>query len=54
MVDMYLDSEYGTFVFVTVGGQSKCPHELGTAAVEDPFIQIVASSRQPIIADDEM
>ena len=27
---------------------------LGTVAVEDPFIQIVASSRQPIVADDEM
>jgi len=52
MVDMYLDSQYGSFVFVTVGGQSKCPHEAGTSAVEDPYIKIV--TRQPIVADDEV
>ncbi|EJK48096.1 hypothetical protein THAOC_33136, partial [Thalassiosira oceanica] len=54
MVDMYLDSKYGSFVFVTVGGQSKCPHEVGTSAVEDPSIKIVESTRQPIVADDEV
>ena len=54
MVDIYLDSQYGSFVFVTVGGPSKCPNEVGTSAVEDPYIKIVESTRQPVVADDEV
>ncbi len=33
VVDMSLDPDYGTYVFNTVAGHSRCPHEPGTKGV---------------------
>jgi len=40
VVDMFLDEKYGTFVFNTVGGQSKCPHEVNTNPIELPNLSL--------------
>jgi len=33
-IELYVDPVYGTTVFKTIGGQSRCPHEIGTEARE--------------------
>jgi len=53
LVDIYLDPKYNTFVFHIVEGQSRCPHEIGTRAMEIPSIAVVDVSRSPIVAQDE-
>ena len=30
VVDLYIDKRYGSLIFKTTGGRSKCPHEPGT------------------------
>jgi len=36
VVDIYYDNTYGTFIFNTVAGRSKCVHETMTSRSEDP------------------
>ena len=47
-----LDPTYGTFVFHTVEGRSKCPCETGTNCIEDPSISVVGY--QEIVPNDEV
>ncbi|KAL7463047.1 hypothetical protein ACHAXS_003420, partial [Conticribra weissflogii] len=44
-----------TFVFHTVEGMSKCPHEVNTTKVEDPYVTVLAESspKQVGIANDD-
>ena len=51
LVDIFLDETYGTPVFVTVEGQSKCPHEENTRPIEQPLIDIV--QRPGVVAQDD-
>jgi len=53
VVDLYYDRVYGTFIFHTVSGRSKCIWEKGTAPSEDPAIRII-SSASPFIFPDGM
>lgn len=43
-VEVYRDTRYNTLAFRTTGGASKCPHEEGTFAREQPTISV---SRRP-------
>lgn len=54
MVDIYYDKIYGTYIFNTVGGISKCIHEPGTAPAEDPRISIFNAASAFIFPDDYM
>ena len=48
-------NKYGTFVFNTIGGYSKCPFEgWPTLRVEDPYLEIVSGPGQKIGPDDDM
>ena len=40
IVDVFIDPVHKTYIFHTVGGASKCPHEEKTMARENPVIQI--------------
>jgi len=40
VVDLYYDERYGSIIFDTVAGVSKCPHEKGTKAGEMPLFDI--------------
>ncbi len=52
---IFLDPKYGTFVFHTVEGQSKCPNEKGTRPVEEPSLTVSRSHGPgPIIPDDTL
>jgi len=54
VVDLSFDERYGTVVFDTVAGLSKCPHEKGTAANEDPGIVISPGGKpSPFIFPDD-
>lgn len=37
VVDVTFDKKYGTFVFDTIAGISRCPYEEGTLPAEDPY-----------------
>lgn len=50
---MFLDPEYGSVVFVTVEGESKYLHDIGTRAIEDPNVQGL-SRPQETVAEDEL
>ena len=54
VIDLYFDKTYGTFIFDTVGGRSKCVHEEGTAPSEDPALRIISSPSPFIFPDEEM
>ena len=54
MVDLYYDKTYGTFVFDTVAGMSKCIHEKGTARSEEPSLRIISLASSFIFPDEEM
>lgn len=54
VVDLYYDKTYGTFIFDTVAGISKCIHEKGTARSEDPQLRIISSASSFIFPDEEM
>jgi len=47
LVKVFIDPKYGTFVFRTIRGVSKCPHEPGTSPGEVPRldVQIPVASR---------
>ena len=51
VVDTFYDARYKSIVFDTVAGRSKCPHENGTVAIEDPSIEISFSSS--VVTPDE-
>lgn len=52
---IFLDPKYGTFVFHTAEGQSKCPNEKGTRPVEEPSLTVSRSHGPgPIIPDDTL
>mmetsp|Transcript_21609 Transcript_21609/g.27877 ORF Transcript_21609/g.27877 Transcript_21609/m.27877 type:complete len:1916 (+) Transcript_21609:457-6204(+) len=54
VVDLFYDDQYGTVIFKTVAGQSKCPHEPNTAAIEDPRMVISSRPSQNVFPDEEM
>lgn len=54
VVDLYYDEKFGTVIFHSVAGRSKCPHELGTSAVEDPQLEITAYPSENIFPDEDM
>jgi hypothetical protein len=54
VIDIYTDETYGSLIFDTVGGQSKCPHETDTAAVEDPNMKISKRPPHHVFPDDKM
>ena len=53
-VDVYTDPIYGTFVFDTVGGQSRCPHEEGTVPAAEPKVVVYEEPKRPVLPDDIM
>ena len=54
VVDLYYDEKFGTVIFDTVAGRSKCPHEVGTAAIEDPSLVITSYPSQNVFPDESM
>lgn len=54
VVDIYHDPVYGSFVFDTVGGRTKCRWEPGTAKGEDPKITVLNKPSQFIFPNEEM
>jgi hypothetical protein len=54
VVDMFYDKKYGTIVFETVAGRTKCPQELGTLPQEDPGIEISRFPSNFVFPNDEM
>ena len=53
VVDLYYDDKYGTVLFNTTGGQSKCPHEDGTDANENPLL-IIEDRPTNVFPNEEM
>jgi hypothetical protein len=53
-VSVYLDPDYGTFVFVTTSGQSRCPHEDGTVPLEEPAVQLISGPTSPVLPDEPL
>jgi len=51
-VEVFLDPDYGTFVFNTVGGRSKCPVEYGTVPREQPHVEFSPVSTTLALPDD--
>jgi len=54
VIDIFADETYGTLMFKTVAGRSKCPHEVNTAAIEDPRMEISKYPSQFVFPDDKM
>jgi len=54
VVDLFYDDKFGTVIFKTVGGQSKCPHETNTAAIEDPSLTISKRPSQHVFPEEDM
>jgi len=54
VVDLFYDKTYGTVVFETIAGRTKCPQELGTLPQEDPGIEISVFPSEFVFPDDEM
>ena len=54
VVDIYYDERYGTAIFDTVSGISKCPHEKNTAYAEMPGLEVVEYPPPIIFPDDPM
>lgn len=54
VVDLFFDEKYGTVIFNTVAGQSRCPYELGTAKMEDPVLEVISRAPQNVFPDEDM
>ncbi len=54
VVDLYYDDKYGTVIFKTVGGQSRCPHEEHTAVIEDPTLKISNLPDQHVFPGEDL
>ena len=54
VVDLYYDEKFGTVIFNSIAGRSKCPHEAGTAAIEDPRLVITSYPSQNVFPDEDM
>lgn len=54
VVDIYYDETYGTFIFHTVAGRSKCIHEDGTARSEDPRLVLSNPTSSFIYPEETM
>lgn len=54
VVDLFYDTKYGTVVFETVAGRTKCPQELGTLPQEDPGIEVSILPSEFVYPNDEM
>lgn len=54
VVDIYFDEIYGTFIFNTVAGVSKCVWEEGTGASEDPKLISLNPASSFIYPDEAM
>ena len=53
VIDLYFDKKFGTIVFDTVAGRSKCPHETGTAAIDDPRLTVLSRPGH-VFPDEDM
>ncbi|GFH52940.1 hypothetical protein CTEN210_09416 [Chaetoceros tenuissimus] len=54
VVDIYYDEYYGTFIFNTVAGRSKCVWEKGTGRSEDPSLISLNPASSFIYPDEKM
>ncbi|GFH43554.1 hypothetical protein CTEN210_00027 [Chaetoceros tenuissimus] len=54
VVDIYYDEFYGTFIFNTVAGRSKCVWEKGTGRSEDPSLRSYNSASSFIYPNEKM
>eukprot|EP00559_Dactyliosolen_fragilissimus_P002088 CAMPEP_0184871508 /NCGR_PEP_ID=MMETSP0580-20130426/40756_1 /TAXON_ID=1118495 /ORGANISM="Dactyliosolen fragilissimus" /LENGTH=2372 /DNA_ID=CAMNT_0027374173 /DNA_START=995 /DNA_END=8116 /DNA_ORIENTATION=+ len=54
VVDLFYDDKFGTVIFETIAGQSKCPHEPNTAAIEDPRLIISRRPSQYVFPEEDM
>jgi len=54
VVDIYYDNKYGTFIFHTVAGRSRCIFEEGTLPNEDPQLRLVRTESAFIYPDESM
>ena len=54
VVDMYYDEVYGTFIFNTVSGRSRCMWEKGTGRAEDPSLVVLESASSYVFPDEPM
>ena len=53
-VEMYLDLDFNTFVFLTTSGQSRCPNEQCTVPVEVPSLQLISGPTSPVLPTDSL
>ncbi|EGD74967.1 hypothetical protein PTSG_07192 [Salpingoeca rosetta] len=51
-VEVFLHPDFGTLVFHTTSGQSSCPHEEGTLALENPGISILKQPAAPVLPNE--
>lgn len=54
VVDVYYDEYYGTFIFNTVAGRSKCVWEKGTGRSEDPSLVLVNPASSFVYPNENM
>merc|ERR1719230_1315573 len=54
VVEVFYDEMYGTIIFDAISGQSKCPHESGTTAVEDPSLIILERPSENVGPEEDM
>jgi len=54
VVDIYYDNKFGTFIFDTVAGRSRCIFEEGTLPNEDPQLRLVTPESPFIYPDESM
>ena len=54
VVDIFVDNRYGTFLFETVGGISRCPHEPNTLPGEDPKLTLLRTPSAYVDPDSTM
>jgi len=54
VLDLFIDDKYGTIIFDTVAGRSKCPHEENAIALEIPNSKNSRYPSQFVFPPDEM
>ena len=53
-VEIFMDPDYGTFVFHVVSGVSKCPVEKGTTPREQPSLSLASRPSAALLPDETM
>ncbi|KAL7576580.1 hypothetical protein ACA910_018071 [Epithemia clementina (nom. ined.)] len=53
-IEVYLDPDYGTFVFHLISGISRCPVEEGTTPREQPAVSLKSRPSASLLPDDVM